>query len=346
MKCKLCLKNEADKTGSHLVPHFLLKRIENIEGKKGRDYEIGFLLGDLDSKFHFGRSVPPEKLKELLGDLSDEEISNNKHPFIIDNIFCSDCEKRFSVIENIYANTLKKVENIEYESGVSFHIGMLFWISIIWRISTQKILGFSLNETNQELLRQILDSFLPKSIKEINDKKFATSKITENISYKLLRCSNCETERNKWLFIFPNLENVICIVIDEFLLVLSLNGNYDEIYNNDCYGMNNYILNAPVNTNSGNEIILPFDKTSYKSLIERIIKELNENFFNELNQYLDDIYKQITGRRNETMPLNIKQEIIKEIITGQSKIGRKYTLREIVRIIIKKLIKHNIIKII
>lgn len=32
-KCNLCKENDADKKGSHIVPHFLLKRIENIEGK-------------------------------------------------------------------------------------------------------------------------------------------------------------------------------------------------------------------------------------------------------------------------------------------------------------------------
>jgi len=45
--CKLCKNKPADKKGSHIVPHFLLKRIENEEGKSERDYEIGFSIGQV-----------------------------------------------------------------------------------------------------------------------------------------------------------------------------------------------------------------------------------------------------------------------------------------------------------
>lgn len=32
-KCLLCNTNEADKTGSHIIPHFLMKMIDNQKGK-------------------------------------------------------------------------------------------------------------------------------------------------------------------------------------------------------------------------------------------------------------------------------------------------------------------------
>lgn len=37
--CLLCEQNPADKTGSHIVPHFLSKRIDNEVGSKERNKE-------------------------------------------------------------------------------------------------------------------------------------------------------------------------------------------------------------------------------------------------------------------------------------------------------------------
>ena len=64
-KCKLCKKNEADKKGSHIIPHFLMKRIDNEIGRKGRDMEVGFSVGEFDTIPYFGRSVLPEKINDI-----------------------------------------------------------------------------------------------------------------------------------------------------------------------------------------------------------------------------------------------------------------------------------------
>ena len=76
-KCLLCQEREADKTGSHIVPHFLLKRIDNQIGVKGRDNELGFVIGKLETKSYFGRNVLPEKLEKIYGEVDDELIENN-----------------------------------------------------------------------------------------------------------------------------------------------------------------------------------------------------------------------------------------------------------------------------
>ena len=42
--CLLCNENPADKTGSHIVPHFLSKRVDNEVGSMERDKELGGIL--------------------------------------------------------------------------------------------------------------------------------------------------------------------------------------------------------------------------------------------------------------------------------------------------------------
>ena len=61
--CALCQQREADKTGSHLVPFFLMRTIDNVDNKKERGMELGFELGKGHVKGYFGGSVLPERLE-------------------------------------------------------------------------------------------------------------------------------------------------------------------------------------------------------------------------------------------------------------------------------------------
>ena len=91
-KCKLCLEKEADFKGSHIVPHFLLKRIFNIEGKKGRDYELEFVIDGINTQAYYGRNVPREKLDSLFDEVKEGVTEENKDPHVEDYIFCTSCE--------------------------------------------------------------------------------------------------------------------------------------------------------------------------------------------------------------------------------------------------------------
>jgi hypothetical protein len=79
-KCKLCQENEATQTGSHLIPSFLMKRIDNVAGSTKRDKELGFVVSNVDFKGYFGRDVSPEKLDDVFGEITDEDIINSVNP--------------------------------------------------------------------------------------------------------------------------------------------------------------------------------------------------------------------------------------------------------------------------
>src|SRR5690554_2297226 len=111
--CLLCDENPADKTGSHIVPHFLAKRIDNEPGESGRDKEMGFVITEDSTTSYFGRSVQPEKLEEIYGEVTDELIENNSIDGIVDNYFCSDCETNLAIIESEYAKTIESNTEID-----------------------------------------------------------------------------------------------------------------------------------------------------------------------------------------------------------------------------------------
>ncbi|TKC04243.1 hypothetical protein [Pedobacter frigoris] len=119
-KCALCLEREANDTGSHIIPHFLLKRIFNVENAKGRDQELSFKLTAYDVETHFGRGVNPDKLEEVFGELTDEELEAKViAQMVIDHEWCTVCEKKFAYFESQYADTLKTGAEEPYQSTKS-----------------------------------------------------------------------------------------------------------------------------------------------------------------------------------------------------------------------------------
>jgi hypothetical protein len=342
-KCNLCYKNNADKKGSHIVPHFLLKRIENIEGKTGRDYGIGYKIERLNAKSHFGRSIQPERLEETYGEITDDDIANNIHPLIVDNFLCSHCEERLAQIENKYSLTIESVEETVYESGINNLNGILFWASVFWRMSVYGESGVRLSAEQNESLRNILDSFLPKKNNKLNEEAFANSDLIKDVAYKIIRCHNSEKNDAKWLVFHPDFYNSFCLFIAEFVVVLSLNGEFEEFNTIDCFGINEIILKAPTNYSNGNEIIQPIDRSIYNRYGQKIVNKIKEVYVGGLFEFLDEIHI-AAGGKGDKMPFDIKQEIMEEITSDEKKIGRKYTQKEIIMsayIVMQKYVSNN-----
>ncbi|MCX2681057.1 hypothetical protein OOZ15_13980 [Galbibacter sp. EGI 63066] len=149
-KCKLCLKAEADKKNSHIIPKFMGERL--FEAKPRHGIQI-----DITGKQSKIQSIPKE-----------------------DFIFCSNCEKRFERLETYFARKLTSIHNYTNEkdkfkvhSGgvnsilecfkVSYNALKLFNYSLVWRASISNHFLFEkykLPESYEEKLRGILDANL------------------------------------------------------------------------------------------------------------------------------------------------------------------------------------------
>ncbi|MCW3789363.1 hypothetical protein [Plebeiibacterium sediminum] len=274
----LCKTKYADKTGSHMVPHFLLKRIENIKGKKGRGYELGFTIQESEIKFHFGQSVLPEKLEEVIGEITDKEREENRNPHIVDHIFCSDCEKRLAVVESAYAKTITKTGTEDYESGIISSLGMLFWASIVWRMSINGKSGVILKSDQNEKLRQILDCFLPDKIENLDENGIKENGLMNSMSYKLMRLTELNDEDAKFLLFHPDFYNPLCILIGEFLLCFSLENRYDDLNTKDLFGINKMVNDSSTNTVLGNEVIKPIDRTTSKMFESNVVTRIKKEY--------------------------------------------------------------------
>lgn len=334
-KCILCKSNVADKSGSHIVPHFLLKRIENIDGKKGRDYELGYEIQEFDTKSHFGRAVSVDKLEETYGPLSDEEIENNKHPLVVDNIFCTECEKRLSVIEAAYATTLKKKHTQIYSSGLPVEISLLFWMSVLWRMSINKKSGVQLKSGENEFLRRVLNRYLKLEIKEINVSEIQKASDLKKVSYKILRAPDYSEKDFTLLLFDPRYKSPYSLLIDEFLLFFSFKSNYTHSKSKEFYSFNAKIEDLPENKiNSGEEQIYPLEDKYFANINQSIINKLRDQRAMHIERFLNRLHKSLGYPRLEN---NWKQKIYVEITSEEKKLGRKYTLEDLKKSVVKVL---------
>lgn len=222
MKCKLCNRNEADQTGSHITSAFLLT---SQIGK--RDNERGFLI-TTDPTQDYSKNKKAEDIKE-------------------NNIFCRDCEKRLSFIENYYSTEITQkiekenfkpnFEEIKTKNGyylkckriepIAFH---LLIYSNIWRasISTQLIYNhFKLSNDVESELQFLLDLFLPNTIdhkiqiglnewiKSVRDcKDFFTV-----FPYVIFKAENLENKEQTYEFFDNITHNPNHIILNEFVIL-------------------------------------------------------------------------------------------------------------------------------
>jgi hypothetical protein len=339
-KCLLCKTRDADKKGSHIVPHFLLKRIENIDDKQGRDYELAFAIGEFDTEAYFGRAVSPEKLEDTFGKLSDEEIDSNRHPLVVDFYFCAYCEERLSKIESEYAGTLATY-NLQstYESGITAELGFLFWGSIIWRMSIHQHSGTYLSDTENEMLRNLLDTFLASKISEIDQVKVKQDKIGKGISYRLLRSPKFSENNITYMAWHPAFRKVNSLIIDEFILSFSLTDSYDEYDSIDFLGANADILGSTKNAGGTNENIGPLSQEKMMSVNQSLVKATATQRRDRLSEFWDTVHTELGGTGQ--MPSYIKNEILDELSSEEKKMGRKHNQNEIQSSTFKVLLKYE-----
>lgn len=222
MRCKLCNSNEADQTGSHVTSAFLLT---SQIGKRGE--ERGFLI-TTDPNQDYSQNREADDLKE-------------------DYIFCRDCEKRLSFIENYYSTEIThKIEDERFSQNfeavrtkhgiylecrriepIAFH---LLIYSNIWRasISNQPIYNhFNLPAIVETELQFILDLFLPNTVNHKIQVDIAKwNKIVRDCKeyfkvfpYMILKAEKLDNKEETYEF-FDNLtHNPNHIIMNEYVIL-------------------------------------------------------------------------------------------------------------------------------
>lgn len=164
MLCVLCQEKEANKKNTHYLTDGIIRSCLNIDGSLERERGLYF---DISSKSHMGfnfqRSTNPEKLEELLNrPVSEEEILKAlQNPYSVDNVFCDNCEKIFTEIENAFTRDILpqfRQSNLASETTVLIENGRvarLFFYLQVWR-SAVCVPKLFVSPEGKEKLRQFI----------------------------------------------------------------------------------------------------------------------------------------------------------------------------------------------
>ncbi len=180
-QCRLCKAAKADKSGSHIVSHFLIKEFVNQDGFTSKNKEITFTLSTKTPdavKFFFGRGILPDTIKGVLGsNLSEIEPQLMKDPFVRDYLLCSPCESKLAVLEGafktiVYSKKDRFTGATEIRSIPIFKIEesdliRVFFYSIIWRTSVAHLYSSRLPSVLEDRLRMLVNGALSQKEAEL-----------------------------------------------------------------------------------------------------------------------------------------------------------------------------------
>ncbi|MEL1254092.1 hypothetical protein AAEO57_09920 [Flavobacterium sp. DGU38] len=334
-KCLLCQDKEADKTGSHIVPHFLMKRIDNQIGAKGRGKELGFLIGKLETKGYFGRNILPEDLEKIYGEVDEQLIENNDISLVVDHFFCSECEKNLGNLESQYAVSLTKTadHHTGYKSIEKEGIGFLFWISILWRLSIFGKCGIKLKEKEERKLGRILKKYLTDYKLVISDEDL------KDIGYKLVRAANYKQVPHTYLHCSPFNIRPYSIMVDEFILFFYFKTTYLKAMECTFYGSEILIKKAEYNTAFTPERILSIKESELHEIIQNFVNHAAALRMNEYIEILDELHQKLgfSGK----MDVRLKQKILYNIAASEEPIGKKYSFENIRKIMAATIMEGN-----
>lgn len=253
MKCNVCNINNANQTGAHIFPAWMIASAFSDNGIT-RDYEIIFGINDYNADLEFiGKSVLPEKINDTLGkELNEIEIQNQKNPFVVDNLWCSVCEKRISQIEeyflinvhrktNNYANN-SKLKITELKSGNKYLI-RLFFYSLFLRADISKFMNFQICRRTHNKIKKFLTHYLRSNIKETINTIEKSENRDQLLKYPIrcIKTQNKTESASNFVYVQENQDKPYFFVINNYIIQFYGKGNRMKFKPNNFFGLSKII---------------------------------------------------------------------------------------------------------
>ena len=247
MKCKLCKNKYPNKKNTHFLTDSVIRTCLNENGENIREKGFYFDISNDSAfiEFNFQRRTSIEKLTTTLGRIPNEEdIAKAKQiPFSVDNIFCSDCENKFTEIEEKFIKKyLESFRTNQFSNKITFNDFKTiksFFLLQIWRTSICDEI-FEISTESAEKLRLII-----LNNNDINEDKF----IEFPLSVTYLTTENINGASTENFVGYTDDKNPNLILMNDF--IIQFFNNQASIKYFDFYGLND--LNdyrSYLNTNS------------------------------------------------------------------------------------------------
>lgn len=323
----LCKKYPADKSGSHIIPHFLVKAIFDAEDRKSRDKDVAYKIGNRDYEVAIGRSVLPEKIEKVLGEFEPEDIKKLKPEYIQDHIFCTDCEAFFADLESFYSKlqTRPASDGEQFKSTDNHFKASMFWLSIFWRVSATNLMHMSMGTKWEDKARRDLINY-QEFLMDGTDKALSFS-----WCYKVMAIPSTKKDEDSigTIFFHPIHKMPYMAIISEYVVALYSKPNHLDNPEQLFYGLEIPLRDAFVNNTKEGEVILPISKKVLDEAVKKLNKKIAVLRLRRESQILDLLHQKLGGK-GQYMPRHIKDHILHVYTRSELPPGRKYTLEGLI----------------
>ena len=345
MKCALCKHKNADKKGSHIIPFFIVESMHNIPGVKGRDYECSYSIDNTNAGIFIGRSILPDKIEKIFGyEKKQEELQRLVNPYIRDNIFCTECEKRLETIETFYSSRIHKVLKnkaiLEKRNEILLKDNnylRLFWLSVIWRCSITKFGTFQLKEKFEEQIRKILDKYLYVELIRLRQNLDGQCTDMTKLPLSVFFSPFNPKPTNNFLLLHPMHNKPYSSIINEYVILLYEKAGHVGAIRQSFFSLEKkYQLKDLPNTNESTFHVHVIPLSDWLDIIENLINFKAEDFINKLRNRFSYLFTKIFNKKPSQEVLN---DFIIELMKGNHTEAERYSkshITEIAEYCIKK----------
>lgn len=254
-------------------------------------------------------------------------IKKESSPIVVDHFFCTDCEIKLSQFENEYAKTLT---NNESDSKIASEIALLFWITVIWRVSIFRKQGLILQPKEEEKLRRILDRRMGIKINDFNSQKAKDDDELKGLCYRLIRCPCYSENAATYLFCHPNHTRPYSLIIGKYILFFYFKKGHVDNLVQSFFGLENHIKKSHINTVESGERKIILNEKDFKSALDKLIELIADIRNTNYNWLFDEAHKKFGGK-GDIMPSELKQAIMNNLNNKEKKLGRKQTFEDLIK---------------
>lgn len=323
--CLICDSKEATKKNSHIIPSFLASMVSSYDQSYKRDKDFVFKIEPFKESIYIG-ALPDTKLESVFdySNLTEDRIKNelSTNPFALDFVFCPECESNLSkYLETPYADSLfrdKKKNPIEQ---------LIFWGSVIWRMSVTNNSGFKLPKDIENELQLKINEFFNLS-KSKSDLKPIID--TLNFNYRIVYCPNyCKTKGGFEYAEYKKEYNILSFIIGDVSLCVTFDKS-DIPDDYSFFGLESHFKSATNNNGNSEEDRNILSVEDYKTSIDKYVRFQAKIKYKEYVKLIDKMWN-LSGRPNY-MPIKMKIKYIEMLLDERVKIGERKTKNRMVDI--------------
>ena len=324
--CKLCQEREANKKNTHYLTDAIIRTCLNLGGVNDREKGLYFALDNSNPfiDFNFQR-LDELTLESTIGRKpTEDEIENAKSiPFSVDYVFCSQCEKLFTDIENPFTNNIlphfRKNDltghDILKEADL-ITIRNFFYIQIYRSAVCENILDFP-----EEFVEKLRTIILAKN---------GDTSIPLSITY--LQTLGGDANYTQNYIGFTSDKNPYIIFMNDF--VIQVYENTDSIKFLPFYGLNEEeSFQSYINYKEEHFMFYIFDDAKRKAFLNNVI--VHEKVRKTIHQYrdmLDMFWRKLFG---VDAPVQQKDRYIQSLINGDENNLIKYSKDQVFNFTVK-----------